>query len=116
MRVWMPATAADISTLLESGSLMLSAGFTVTPEWSVLIGESDEEVLEDLRALNVEAPVVIVADVDASITDVEAGEVAVNGAVSAKRISAFLAKSEQDDEFSWFGPTEGLNLLDFLRN
>lgn len=115
MRVWIPATPADIATLVEMGSIVIDTGFAVTDQWAALIGETDDEVLEDLRALNVEAQIVIVADVDATVINAESGEVAISGPVSSRRISAFLAHSEpEDEEFSWFGPTEGLNLLDFL--
>ena len=115
MRIWMPTTPQAISTLVETGVIEASAAFAVTPEWASSMDEQDEEILEELRAHSLDAQIVVVAEVPAEVVDAESGQVQITSGISTRQISAFLAKSEQDDEdFSWFGPTEALNLLEFL--
>lgn len=115
MRIWIPTDVQAIATLVETGALAATTGFAVTSQWAELQGESDEEVLADLRAQSIESQIVVVADLGATLANAQTGEVSLAGPVSARQIAAFLAKSEPaDDQFSWFGPTEGLNLLDFL--
>lgn len=115
MRIWMPVTGQAIAGLVQSGSIEVGPAFAVTPAWAAAIGETEEEVLEDIRAQSLTGQVVVVAEVQASVVDAKTGEVSVAGPISTRQISAFLAKSEPTDEdFSWFGPTEGLNLLDFV--
>ena len=75
MRIWIPTDVQAISALVETGSLAAETGFAVTPEWSVLIGENDEEVLEDLRAQNIDSQIVVVAELEASVVNAETGEV-----------------------------------------
>jgi hypothetical protein len=87
----------------------------VTPRWAALIGETDEEILEDYRAQSIDAQVLLVAEVEEPAMDYETGEVFNTGAISTRQIRAFLAKRElTDEDYSWFGPSEGLNLLEFL--
>ncbi len=113
----MPCSPHQAAQFVANGSLELASGFAITPQWAQAINDDDEEFLEDvmLDQAGHQERVVIVAQLAADIVDPEIGAVTVSEPLSLKKVHAFFAKSDAtDDEFSWFGPTEGANLLDFL--
>ena len=117
MKIWMPCSPHQVAQFVNSGSLSIPSGFAVTPEWTASIDDDDEEFLEDemLFQAGLGQTVVLVAEMNATIQDASAGTVALAEDLTMRTIRAFFAKSDvEEDEFSWFGPTEGANLLEFL--
>lgn len=117
MKIWMPCSPQQVSAFIATGQCDITAGFTITPEWTASVDDDDEEFLEDemLFQAGDGQLVVIVAELKGEITDSSAGAVALAEPLTPRSVRAFFAKSDvAEEEFSWFGPTEGANLLDFL--
>ena len=117
MKIWMPCSPHQVVQFVNAGSLSIPSGFAITPEWTASIDDDDEEYLEDemLFQAGQGQTVVLVAEMNGAIEDASAGTVALAEDLTMRTIRAFFAKSDaEEDEFSWFGPTEGANLLEFL--
>ena len=117
MKIWMPCSPQQLVAFAQSGQLELPTGFAITPEWAAVVDDDDEEFLEDamLDQAGTDATLVVVAELPGTIQNPETGEVVVEAAATNRNLRAFFAKSDAaDEDFSWFGPTETANLLDFL--
>lgn len=117
MKIWMPCSPHQIAAFIASGECDIKSGFTITPAWSAAFEDDDEEFLEDgmLSQAGTGFRVVVVAETRAEILDSSAGLVELSEPLTPRSVLAFFAKSDvADEDFSWFGPTEGANLLDFL--
>ena len=113
----MPCSPQQLATFAQSGQLELPIGYAITPEWAAVVDDDDEEFLEDamLDQAGDGVTVVVVAQLEAVVQCAQTGEVSVGEPVTNRNVRAFFAKSDATDEdFSWFGPTETANLLDFL--
>ena len=117
MKIWMPCSPQQLATFAQSGQLELPTGFAMTPEWAAVVDDDDEEFLEDamLDQAGDGVTVVVVAQLEGAVVSAQTGQVSVEEPVTKRNVRAFFAKSDATDEdFSWFGPTETANLLDFL--
>jgi len=117
MKIWMPCSPHQVAQFVKSGTLSCPSGFAITPEWTAAVDDDDEEFLEDemLFQAGQGQTVVLVAEMNASVQDAKAGVVTLAEDLTMRTVRAFFAKSDADEEeFSWFGPTEGANLLEFL--
>lgn len=118
MRVWLPVTELAFEQFFETGSIQCDLGFAVTPDWEQLQSDSDLDVLEDdilyeAGQSGAGHRVVLVADVASEVLGQVPGQV-LPGPVTRRDLQAVFARGDVDDQFSWFGPTESLSVLEFL--
>ena len=136
MRVYLPAKETDLELLRSKGAdLPGRRGFALHSDWAALQANQDPEVLEhQLLVMAGQASLansangrrlVLVAEVNASLVDSKAALVAVNGVTSDQILAMFaddlangqaiLAGQNPDElDLTWFGPSEILEILDFL--
>ncbi len=117
VRVWLPVTAAQYVEFFRAGTIQCDVGFAITPEWTLQQDDTDPEVLEsdllDLAGESDSALIVLVAELAASVRDPEQGQV-VPAPVTRRNLAAVFARGDAQEDFSWFGPTESLSVLEFL--
>lgn len=117
MRVWVPISTEQLVELEKNRSLTAVLGYAVSDAWVQTQEDQDEEVLEaEILALAAaKGPVVVVVEAPAEILPGSSGEVSLSDAIGERQIQAIFASSPQEpDELLWFGPTERLEILDFL--
>ena len=117
MRVWVPISTDQLVELEKTRSLTATHGFAVTAAWTQNQEDQDEEVLEaDILALAAESsPVVVVVDAPADEVSGDSAQVNLTTAIGERQIQAIFAASPQEpEEMLWFGPSERLEILDFL--
>ncbi len=133
MRIYVPATKADIEALVLGHQINPRTGFKNLPEWAAQQDESDEEVLEELllyRAANQSQSggrrIVLVIEESGQILDPETGEIAINNKFGKNAILAMFADdlankrailagdNLENLDLTWFGPTEIAQISDFL--
>jgi hypothetical protein len=117
MRVWVPISTDQLLELEKNRSLPGLQGFAVTDSWAASREDQDEEVLEsDILAVAASlSPIVVVVEAPAEQTSGNSGAVQLSNAIGERQIQAIFAASPQEpDEMLWFGPTERLEILDFL--
>ena len=117
MRVWVPISTDQLVELEKSRTLTVREGFAVTEAWVQTQEDQDEEVLESeiLAIAADQSPVVVVVEAPAQEIPGNGGEVVLTDSIGERQIQAIFAASPQEpDEMLWFGPTERLEILDFL--
>ena len=117
MRVWVPISTDQLVELEKSRTLTVREGFAVTEAWAQTQEDQDEEVLESeiLAIAADQSPVVVVVEAPAQEIPGNGGEVVLTDSIGERQIQAIFAASPQEpDEMLWFGPTERLEILDFL--
>ncbi len=117
MRVWLPVTVEQIAAWQSGDDFTIVDGIAVTAQWASQFDDDDPEVLED-EALQVAGTgiAVVVVEAPATVINSENGSVRLDAPINKRQIQAFFAKSSlADEDLLWFGPTEALELLDFVR-
>lgn len=117
MRVWVPVSIEQFLLLDQTGSLEVSAGYSVTLGFAQGQAEQDEEVLEAqiLEIASLGKPLVLVVEALATELAGTGGEVTLTQVINQPIIRAIFASSPQEpDEMLWFGPTERPEVKDFL--
>jgi len=125
MRIYCAVTRAELEVLDRLGGIEsdLVSGLTIfaqTQQWIAEQDESDPEVLDDeilQQAAQVDTGYVLVAEVaQANLTEQNpvAGLVQANMPIRLKDVAAFFQVDEEND-ISWFGPTELPVLLELGR-
>lgn len=130
MRVYLPVSGSEIKQLANGSRLADLAGFALLPEWAESQEDPDTEYLEEvllyISASGQSQRIVLVAEVPAEVVDAAAGKIQVSGEFGLKQIQAMFAddsKTQQaiaagadpgELDMTWFGPTEILNLVEFL--
>lgn len=117
MRVWVPISTEQLVELEKNRSLTTVLGYAVSDAWVQTQEDQDEEVLEaEILALaGATGPVVVVVEAPAEVLPGSSGEVSLSDAIGERQIQAIFASSPQEpDELLWFGPSERLEILDFL--
>ncbi|NBX70632.1 MAG: hypothetical protein EBQ98_01805 [Actinobacteria bacterium] len=125
MRIYCAVTRAELEVLDRLGGIEsdLVSGLTIfaqTQQWIAEQDESDPEVLDDeilQQAAQAATGYVLVAEVvQANLTEQNpvAGLVQANMPIRLKDVAAFFQVDEEND-ISWFGPTELPVLLELGR-
>jgi hypothetical protein len=117
MRVWVPVSVEQFLIFDRTGSLEVSTGFAVTQAFSLDQPDQDEEVLASqiLELASAEKSIVLVVEVAGNESPGTSGAVFLTQLITEPVIRAIFASSPQEpDEMLWFGPTERLEVKDFL--
>lgn len=130
MRVYLPVTKNELIKLSSGERLADLSGYSVTPEWAAAQEDQDPEFLEEVllyMAAGTALPrIVLVAEVPAEVIAPVDGQIKVSGEFGQKQLQAMFADDPEttskikagadpnDLDMTWFGPTETLNLLEFL--
>jgi hypothetical protein len=133
VRIYLPATKADIEALLAGQEMAAQTGFALLPDWASWQDTQDEELLaEQLVHLAAEQSlsngrrIVLVIEQPGQIIDPENGLVKLSQSFGKSAILAMFAddmankkaivagKRSEDLDLTWFGPTEILEFIDFL--
>ncbi len=117
MRVWVPCSIEAFLSFDQTGSLEAATGYSVTNGFAQGQADQDEEVLEAqiLEIAGLGKPIVLVVEAMATAQAGDGGEVTLTQVINQGLIRAIFASSPQEpDEMLWFGPTEWLEVKDFL--
>jgi hypothetical protein len=133
VRVYLPGNSADLELLNATGGKLAGrSGFANLPLWAAGQPDQDPEVLENELLLMAgdlckaaDRRLVFVAELPATEKDSKSGQVLV-GDFSLAQIEAMFADDEANKKailagadphelpLTWFGPTEILEILDFI--
>ena len=116
MRVWIPVTVEQLSEFKSTNVLTAISGFSVTEGWAGTWDEIDPEVLEAqiLLVAGADCQLVVVAECQADVENEQSGKVSIPNSIPKGQIQAiFAAKSDEPQDFLWFGPTEPDEALDW---
>ncbi|MEJ6493515.1 MAG: hypothetical protein QNM01_02730 [Actinomycetes bacterium] len=117
MRVWVPCSIEAFLSFDQTGSLEAVTGYSVTAGFAQGQADQDDEVLEAqiLEIAGSGKPIVLVVEAMATAQAGDGGEVTLTQVINQSLIRAIFASSPQEpDEMLWFGPTERLEVKDFL--
>lgn len=117
MRVWVPCSIEAFLSFDQTGSLEVVTGYSVTAGFAQGQADQDDEVLEAqiLEIAGSGKPIVLVVEAMATAQAGDGGEVTLTQVINQSLIRAIFASSPQEpDEMLWFGPTERLEVKDFL--
>lgn len=117
MRVWVPCSIEAFLSFDQTGSLEAATGYAVTEGFAQGQSDQEEEVLEAqiLEIAGLGKPIVLVVEAMANEKSGDGGEVTLTQVINQGLIRAIFASSPQEpDEMLWFGPTERLEVKDFL--
>ncbi|MDP4895940.1 MAG: hypothetical protein NWQ60_02075 [Candidatus Nanopelagicales bacterium] len=117
MRVWVPCSIEAFLSFDQTGSLEVVTGYSVTAGFAQGQADQDDEVLEAqiLEIAGSGKPIVLVVEAMATAQAGDGGEVTLTQVINQSLIRAIFASSPQEpDEMLWFGPTEWLEVKDFL--
>lgn len=137
MRVYLPATVADLELLRDkSTDLPGRRGYAISTDWGANQPDQDPEVLEhELLVLAGQASlansktgrrIVLVAEVPAVFVDSGSALVAADGVKHTQVLAMFAddlangmaissGQNPTDLDLTWFGPSEILEILDFTQ-
>ena len=137
MRVYLPATVDDLELLRDkSAELPGRQGYAISSDWVENQPDQDPEVLEhELLVLAGQASlansktgrrIVLVADVPVALVDSQSALVAIAGARNTAILAMFAddlangqaissGQNPSDLDLTWFGPSEILEILDFIQ-
>ena len=117
MRIFLPATLADLRTLAEGRPLEHRAAYAATSALAAAYPEADEEELEYAVLMAAaedcagETAIVIAADADANADASTPGAVALAGEIGIERIASFHVGSAADDDLAWYATQELSDLI-----
>lgn len=139
MRVYLPASSSDIDSLRSSELLSGRIGYSLQEQWVNSQQDQDPEVLDELLLFQAATDslenfgqvtgrrIVLVVEMPAESIDPATAKVKVDS-IDPKQIQAMfcddlankkaiLAGQDPSDlDLTWFGPTEILEISDFLAN
>lgn len=116
MRIFAPATPADLRRLSDDGPIVVAAAYAATPRLAAENPEADDEELAYavMRAAADDcgdrARIVIAADAEA-IETADAGVVHVSGEIALRHVASFHVGAQGGDELSWYAAQEVTDLV-----